>query len=170
MMSHSMSSKILQRRAFRRFSYHLSCQALKYDVMAPSVKQTRSIQIWRKNVIPDPRCGTVCEAVMSPFYPAVKSNLRPVSQAGQKVIDRWLGIDLSGLPPALPLLAANGPTARFTPLVGTDTTFAPGAGTHGLTTRNRGLHRFGLLRGPHRSPAKRVRWGEEGQGSAAGNA
>ena len=43
---------------------------------------------------------------------------------------------------ALTLLAANGLTLRFIPSLGPD---APGMGTNGFTTRNRGLYGFELL-------------------------
>lgn len=114
--------------------------------MALSAKQTRNVQVCRKNVIPDPRCGAVCEAVMPPLYPAVKSNLRPTLKFWQKSDEPVARNRLERATlPALPLLATSGPTPRFIPSVGTDTTSAPGTGTNGPTMRNRWLHSFGLI-------------------------
>ena len=83
--------------------------------MARSVKQTRSVQVCRKNVIPAPRCGAVCEAVMSPLYPAQKSNL-----LGCPCQTFWAAVwplPRRGLPGR-----KNGPTPRSTPLWGWDAT------------------------------------------------
>ena len=156
--------------------------------MAFPAKQPQNVRSRRETVIPGPHCGMVCEAVMSPLYPAVKSNLCPALKIGQKSDGWWLGIDLSGLKL---LLCHNGPQMdqrRVSSLRwGTDATRLVGWAQTATQRETGALTVLGCW-GPHRSPAvsrqsrprpkrakglptaKRVRWGEEGQGSVTGNA